>query len=570
MSYPDREARPPQGQNSTSPSKAARVIQSGFLPKKKYRQENRPCVFVGRRALLLLCVGRLGIIVSACSLPFLVGKWLFLGCSHTPSPAAAWHLLFVCGGECGVRVFFFFLVVCKFFCVFLFLFLCFIFLLFVARFRIFVLFGCGSFVVFFLTFLFVLYGFFFVSVWCACSSCAVCVLPFGLVGRAWLLVGVVPFVGAVGVGFCGGVFVFVVWCGSCLCLSCGAVCGVVLCRAPCWGFVGGVCSCGVAFGCGCSVWFSACSCCVVGFVVGGSSSWCFFFFCFVGGALWLLLLFLRLLLLRLFLLFPLPSCPLWAGRVWWGSPALARLFLWVCRLSALPFRLVRWLVLAVLRVWTRSCGLPSAGVRCFRRLRSLLPRGRGVWSCALWRWCGLLLGLRVVRGVLFLWFFPLRLVLRGLCRLPRRRCAFVVLALVRGLRRRLRLVWVFLWWCLRRLVFPRGVFPRLVRGGSCCLLRRRCSSGGLLIAWGTTLAPASLVSPPHGARAQPLAAPCAFRSVVANDVPALAFFDNVSAFPAQQLTLYSPNGAREVHSLFFLHIFPKGKSYETSFNIRQP
>jgi hypothetical protein len=49
-------------------------------------------------------------------------------------------------------------------------------------------------------------------------------------------------------------------------------------------------------------------------------------------------------------------------------------------------------------------------------------------------------------------------------------------------------------------VCRRGVSLLLVRGGGSCLPLRRCFSGGFLeIAWGTTLAPASLVSSPRGA-----------------------------------------------------------------------
>jgi len=50
----------------------------------------------------------------------------------------------------------------------------------------------------------------------------------------------------------------------------------------------------------------------------------------------------------------------------------------------------------------------------------------------------------------------------------------------------------------------------------------------------------------------PLAAPCALRSVAAHFelAHALSFFDNSSAFLAQVLTLYSPNGAREAHTFF--------------------
>jgi hypothetical protein len=86
----------------------------------------------------------------------------------------------------------------------------------------------------------------------------------------------------------------------------------------------------------------------------------------------------------------------------------------------------------------------------------------------------------------------------------------------------------------------------------------------LRIAWGTTLAPASLVSPPRSARAQALAAPCAFRSVVAHFelAHALSLFENLSAFLAQVFTLYSPNGARRV-SHFFCSLLPKGKRYES-------
>jgi hypothetical protein len=193
-----------------------------------------------------------------------------------------------------------------------------------------------------------------------------------------------------------------------------------------------------------------------------------------------------------------------AGRVWWGFRVRARLFRRVLVRCVVRCRLVLWLVWGVRRAWMPSCGRWCLGVRCFRLLPFPLRRFRGVWSCVRLRWCGLLPLRLVVLGAVFLWFFPLWLVLRGLCRPLRRRFAFVAWVRVRGLRRRLLRAWVCLCWCSRLWVFRRGVFPRWAVVGFCCLLRLRCSSGGgLRSAWGTALAPApslrwQLVAPPRG------------------------------------------------------------------------
>jgi hypothetical protein len=97
----------------------------------------------------LLCVGRLGIHCIGGGAAVFLRQKFFLRCLL--SPFACWqHGIFclVCGGGCGVRVFVFSRVVCKFFlffCAFLFFFLRSFSLLFSCRFCIFVVLKDSSF-----------------------------------------------------------------------------------------------------------------------------------------------------------------------------------------------------------------------------------------------------------------------------------------------------------------------------------------------------------------------------------------------------------------------------------------
>ena len=489
-------ARPPQEQNSTSPKKEARVIQSVAKP---------PPLLLFRSPCLALVVRRSARHnVSAAALPKHWQK-IVLGLLAIAFACGSMALLF--GVWCRVCecVCLFFLGSCARFYAALLVFFLGIFLSFSC------IFICISSIFFvslycsvrssFTSFCRCFYAFLCFSFWLSRSSRSVGFFAFGLVGWSWLFVGCVPFVGAVGVGVCGGVFVLVVWRGAVVFVAGCAVCRAVLrCASRGFGVVG-LCSCGVAFGCGCACWRCACSCGLVGRVVGGSSSWCGFSFFFVGGALWLLLLSLPFLLVVL-------VCPrrwslLWRGRVLWRFRVRARL----CRLCWLRCwrwsRLVRLWRWAARRAWTRRCGLRLLAARCFRLLRLLRRRGRVAWCCARRLLCGL------GRGVLLRWWLCFRLVrvLVGFRRRPLFRRVSRGLGRVRGLLRRLLRVWVRLCWCSRLWVFLRGVFLRWVLVGGCFLLRRRCFrcspsffGGGLLIAWGTPLAPASLVAPPRGAK----------------------------------------------------------------------
>jgi hypothetical protein len=109
LPYPGGKARPPQEQNSTSPKKAARV--------KCTSQSLRPCIFFGRRALLLLCVGRLGFVVSAAALPKHWQK-MVLGLLAIAFACGSMAFVVWCVVQSArVRVFVFSGVVGKYFCI---------------------------------------------------------------------------------------------------------------------------------------------------------------------------------------------------------------------------------------------------------------------------------------------------------------------------------------------------------------------------------------------------------------------------------------------------------------------